>query len=313
VIRPDDSSLNPRQLRKVENRARKLLDRASAWDRFPTPVEDILAAAKLDLTRHSIFDPDAIISYIQGKAAKAINNLKSAISKVLGIYDANDRNIHIDDKVTKGKQNFLKLHETGHHEIETHRIYRLFQDCEKTLDPEIADLFEREANNFARFTLFQGDCYGRLAADCEFSIKTPIKLAQKFGASIYSSAREFARKNHRSCVVYVLEPIEYIFGSGARALVRRIEPSPSFEEQFGCPEDSVITLDHPLGTVLPIGRKMTRPVSLTMTDRNGDQHECIAEAFDTTWNVLILLYPIRSLTSSKIILMPGLAKVSPLS
>jgi len=64
----------------------------------------------------------------------------------------------------------------------------------------------REANNFARFALFQGDCYARLAADCEMSIKTPMKLAKKFGASVYASAREFARKNHRACVVYVLEP-----------------------------------------------------------------------------------------------------------
>ena len=44
-------------------------------------------------------------------------------------------------------------------------LFRLFQDCEKTLDPGIADLFEREANNFARFALFQGDRYAGMAAD----------------------------------------------------------------------------------------------------------------------------------------------------
>jgi len=31
-------------------------------------------------------------------------------------------------------------------------------------------------------------------------------------------------------------------------------------------------------------------MTLSLTDRNGDDHECVAEAFDTTWNVLILLY-----------------------
>jgi hypothetical protein len=65
----------------------------------------------------------------------------------------------------------------------------LFQECEKTLAPEIADQFEREANNFARFALFQGDAYARCAADCALEIKTPMKLAKKCGASIYASAR----------------------------------------------------------------------------------------------------------------------------
>jgi hypothetical protein len=50
---------------------------------------------------------------------------------------------------------------------------------------------------------------------------------------------------------------------------------------------------------------MTRPVTLAMTDLNGVSHECVAEAFDTTYNVLILLYPARALTASTIILPPG--------
>ena len=39
-----------------------------------------------------------------------------------------------------------------------------------------------------------------------------------------------------------------------------------------------------------------------MTDLNGNQHEYVAEAFDTTWNVFILLYLIRALTSTTILL-----------
>jgi hypothetical protein len=251
----------------------------------------------------SAFDPARILSYIRKKTADAAKYLKSALSKVFGIYDADEYIIHIDDTVVETKQNFLKLHETGHHEMPTHRkLYRFFQECEKTLAQEIADLFEREANNFARFALFQGDCYARLAADCEMSIKTPMKLAKKFGASVYASAREFARKNHRACVVYVLEPVEYVEGAGAQASVRRIEPSPSFEKQFGRPQDSVIMMDHALGQVLPLVRRMTSPTTLSMTDRNGVDHECVAEAFKTPWNVFILLYPIGALTRSTIVL-----------
>jgi IrrE N-terminal-like domain len=194
------------------------------------------------------------------------------------------------------------LHEAGHHELPTHRkLFRLFQDCEKTLDPETSDLFEREANNFARFVLFQGEGYAQLAADCKLEIKTPIKLAKKFGASVYASCREFARTNSRACVVYVLEPIIFCQGAGASAEVRRIEASPSFLQQFSRPVDRVITLDHLLGRVLPIGRKMTRPTTISITDRNGQAHECVAEAFDTTFNVLILVYPVKALGRTAII------------
>lgn len=299
MIKPDDSSLDPEDLRAVEERARSLLDRADAWQRFPVPIDDILAAAKVKVAPTSLFDPVAIVAYIKGKTSDAGRQIKSALSKILGLYDAQESIIHIDQTVGQSKQIFLKLHETGHHDLPTHRkTFRLFEDCEKMLAPEIADQFEREANNFARFALFKGDTYARHAADCKLEIKTPMKLATKFGASQYASAREFARTNARACAVYILEPIEYVEGSGARAMVRRIEASPSFKAQFGCPSDTEIDLDHYLGPVLPIGRKMTRPTSFSIPDINGQDHECVAEAFDTKHNILVLLYPVRALTAT---------------
>jgi hypothetical protein len=68
--------------------------------------------------------------------------------------------------------------------------------------------------------------------------------------------------------------------------------------------DTVITLDHVLGPILPIGRKMTKARTLSLPDRNGDEHECVAEAFDSTLNIIILLYPVRALSATTVI-MPG--------
>ena len=109
--------------------------------------------------------------------------------------------------------------------------------------------------------------------------------------------------------MYILEPIQYVAGHGARAAVRRIESSPSFAAQFGRPADIIITPDHHLGRILPVGRKMTRPTTLSLTDRNGTSHECVAEAFDTTHNVIILLYPVKALGKPTIILPLGFKKV----
>lgn len=309
MTKADDSSLDPEERRAVEERARDLLDRASAWGVFPTPIDDIVAAANLKVAPKSIFDLQAIAAYLKDKAFETGQNLKSAISKLFGVYDSKDSIIHIDESVGETKQNFLKLHETGHHELPAHRkIFKFFQDCEKTLEPEIADQFEREANNFARYTMFQGTAYADQARDSAMSIKTPMRLAKDFAASQYASAREFARTHHRACVIYILEQPVYVEGDGFQAKVRRIETSASFRQQFGHPTCTSVTPSHFLGRTIPRGgRRMTAPRTLSLTDLNGAKHECVAEAFNTTHNILVLLYPKAALTKITIIMPQGFA------
>ena len=157
MTRPDDSTLDPEDLRAVEERAQGLLDRADAWDRFPVPVDDILSAANVRVTPTGAFDPATIGSYLKGKAAVAGARIKSAIGKVFGLYDAKEAVIHIDKTVVEAKQTFVKLHETGHHDLPTHRkLFRFFQDSNKTLSPEVADQFEREANKLRALPPLQG-------------------------------------------------------------------------------------------------------------------------------------------------------------
>ena len=159
-----------------------------------------------------------------------------------------------------------------------------------------------EANNFARYLLFKGATFAETAADYPFEIRTPMKLAKTFGASIYAAAREYARTNHRACVVFVLEPLENGAGSAFPAPVRRIESSPAFRARFGRPAVNAITPDHPLWPVIPVHRRMTRPVPVIISDLNGQQHECLAEAFNTTYNILILLYPVSELTATTVLI-----------
>ncbi|WP_419857166.1 ImmA/IrrE family metallo-endopeptidase [Candidatus Palauibacter irciniicola] len=302
MIRPDDSRLDPADLRAVEEQARRLLDRADAWNEFPVPVDDILSAAKVHVDQTGAFDPATIISYVKGKTADTRALVKTAISKVFGVYDATAAVIHIDDTLVEAKQTFLKLHEVGHHDLPWHRkVFRFFQDCRKTLDPTVADQFEREANNFARFLLFKDRAFAENAADFPLEIKTPMTLAKRFGASVYASVREYARTNPSPCLVLVLNGLEATEDAGPRATVRRIEPSPSFLARFGRPSIEAMTPDHPLWPVIPIGRRMTRPMSLSFTDANGQPHECVAEAFDTTYNILILLYPVSALNTTRVI------------
>jgi Zn-dependent peptidase ImmA (M78 family) len=301
MTKSDDSTLRAADLLAVEARGRLSLDKAAAWGRFPTPVDDILSAAELRVAPKGMFDVESFMAYAKKKATGAIHALKSAISKVLGIYDANEQIIHVDESVGPTKQTFLKLHETGHHELPTHRkIFQLFQDCEKTLEPSVADQFEREANNFARFALFQGTAFKEQAADMKMGIKTPMALGKKFGASNYAAAREFVRSHHTACLLYALDPLQVIPGVGARAAVRRLEVSATFEKEFGRPNDTLIDTNHALSPLLPVFKKMTRPTTLHYRDKNGITHECLGEAFKTPYNVFLLIYPVRALTATSI-------------
>ena len=54
--------------------------------------------------------------------------------------------------------------------------------------------------------------------------------------------------------------------------------------------------------MLPIGRKLTKPTQLIFRDKNGVDHKCLGEAFNTTHNIILLIYPTKELTSTSILL-----------
>ena len=100
MAKADDSSLDPEELRAVQEAARRALDRASGWGVFPTPIADILDAANIRVAPASAFDPRRIMEYLVGKAERTAAVIKSAISKVFGICDADEYLIHIDHNVS---------------------------------------------------------------------------------------------------------------------------------------------------------------------------------------------------------------------
>lgn len=289
---PDDSSLSPADRRVVEARAGHLLDRADAWDQFPVPIDELLAAADVRVATTGAFDPAAILDYIHNRATGAALRIQRAISKVLGLYDPHAGIIHVDESVVRPKQTFLKLHETAHHDLPVHRrSFGLFQDCDNTLAPEVADQFEREANNYARFVLFKGEMFAERAADYPLAIRTPMQLAREFGSSVYAGLREYVRTNRMPCMAVILNPIERTTDSRMTASIRRVEVSPTWATRFGhFASDQPISPRHVLWPVVPIGRKMTWPTPVLLHDRNGDPQACLAEAFNTTHNILILVY-----------------------
>jgi IrrE N-terminal-like domain len=303
MIRPDDSVLDAQQLVTVLRYADRLLREAGALGRFPTPVDDLLVAAKLTVVDNEVLNESLLQQFVQ-KAKAGLATIKSALSKVLGLLESHEGLVVIDKDAPKPRVPFIKLHETGHGTLPHQRkMYKLVQDCDRTLDAETTDLFEREANVFASEVLFQGHVFSQEAHDQEFGMKVPIALARKFGASNYSSFRRYVITNPHACCVVVLDPVEHDAGGEFRAQVRRVVMSKSFEVLYDskllC---SVVTRSHPIAEVLPgKGKRMCFGREIVLSDRNRADRICLAEAFDTKHQILILLRDVGKLTAAGIV------------
>lgn len=260
-----------------------------------------MAVARVEEVREDVLNE----GFIAKLRAKAKGALRSALSKVLGLFHASEGLVFIDQALHEVKKSFIRLHEAAHGFLPWQRgMYAVVEDCEKTLDPDVADSFDREANVFASEVLFQLDTFIEEAEDQDFSIFTPVRLSKKYGASIYAAVRQYVSKNSRACAVLILNPPEPVDGHGFRVTMRRQVASPLFVQIFGelsLPDE--FTPDDAIGGMVPVGkRKASGKRELVLHDRNGVRHECIAEAFTQGYQVFILILAASKLTSSSIIL-----------
>lgn len=309
MTRPDDSLLAPHELATVQKHADRLLREAAAIGRFPTPIADLLAAAKLTVVDDEVLDENFLQQFISKTRAGlkvGLGIIKSALSKVWGLLDPCDGLVVIDKNTPKLKVPFIKLHEAGHNRLpHQQKAYRLMQDCKDTLDPDVTDLFEREANVFASELLFQGEVFSDEAHGQSFSIKVPMGLADKFGASRYSAFRRYVSTSPRACCVVILETPTTDSDGDRSAEVRRVIMSRSFEQLYdGRVLCATVTGRHPLVSVIP-AKRMTFNREIVLKDLNGDDRLCLAEALDTKYHVLVLIRDVGPKTLSGIVVMPG--------
>lgn len=300
----DDCTLTAQQYQKIRKQAQLALQKANAIGVFPTPVSEIMKAAEVEEVHEDVLNP-SFIDKIRKEIGKTGETLRQALGKVMGLFDARSRLVFIDRTLHVVKQTFIKLHETAHGFLPWQKnLYAVVEDCEKSLAPDVADLFDRQANVFASEVLFQMDGFIEEAEQNDFGILNPVRLSKKYGASIYSSVRQYVSKNHRACVVLILNPPELIEGPGFKASLRRVIPSVSFQEKFGNFDwPDAYTPDDEIGAMVPAnGRKMSGKRKITLTDLNGDTHICIAEAFTQSWQVFILIHSVETLTQKSVII-----------
>ena len=300
----DDCTLSKEQYDNIKQEAKRALEDAGAVGVFPTPVSDIMSSANVHEVHEDVLN-ESFVAKIRKEVGSA---LRQALSKVIGLFDARSRLVFIDRSLHEVKQTFIRLHETAHGYLGWQKdMYAAVEDSKQNLDPDVANLFDREANVFASEVLFQLDAFSEEANDHDFSIFTPVKMSKKYGASIYSSVRQYVSKNPKACTVIVLDLPMYEEGGGFKANLRRAISSHSFYEQFGelqLPE--FFTPDDKIGAMVPVGkRKASGKREIDLEDRDKVKHECVAEAFTQGYQVFVLIVSIKAITSTTILLASG--------
>jgi hypothetical protein len=302
-MKPDDSRVASEHILQLQRHARMALEQANAFGRFPTPVADVMEAAKLIVAEKGELT-EGFLQKVRSRAVSFGKALKGALSKVLGVLDVSARIVYIDRGVHLIKRVFIKLHEAGHSLIPWQRdIYCAIEDCEKTLSPDISEAFDREANYFASEVLFQLDTFRDEAAEHSFGLHVPLKLSKQYGASVYSTIRRYVSTHRRNCSVLILDPPEFAAGDGFTCALRRAVQSKSFEFIFGqISWPDPFTPDVELGPLIPLGnRRMSRPIGLRLPDRNGVIHDCVAEAFKHKYQVFILIHEVEALRHTTVV------------
>ncbi|SRR6266545_1184220 len=111
-----------------------------------------------------------------------------ALRRILGAYLYRSDTAFVDLSQPSGRKRFIHAHEAAHKLIPWHEA-SFHLDDEKRLFRETEELLELEANLAAALLIFQGRRFHERALDYENSIKTPILLADQYGASLHVTIR----------------------------------------------------------------------------------------------------------------------------
>jgi IrrE N-terminal-like domain len=270
---------------EIDKIVRNVLKGSKAWGKFPTPVDQIVSYAELQVAN------GVDLSKVeQGFFTKQLHVLQRAVSKVLAAIDLREKTIYLDLSQKPERQRFNKLHETGHKALTWQRDVYVRLDDEHTLDPDTDDLFEKQASWFASGALFQLERLEDEAAKLPLTIKSPLALAKTFGGSRHACLRRYVEKSKKRCALLVLNPPqrngEYAAG------IRNYFQSPSFTGEFGVIQwPSKCGLDFQFVKEFKFGARLHEKGQIALVTAGGEFVTFDYHYFNSSYNIFVLLLP----------------------
>jgi Zn-dependent peptidase ImmA (M78 family) len=273
----------------IESISMDLLKQSKSIDIFPTPVNKIIRYADLNIDENvdlSKIDNSFLTTLSLDVAKKTIDSMK----QVRGALDRNEKTIYLDLSQLPCRQNFVKLHETGHEVLSWQNEILAYIDNDATLDHSTIDEFEAEANYFASTILFQNDRFEKEMSKLKFGIDASMTLAKQFGASNHATIRKYVECSKNRCALLVLEDIST---TGIPTCSKRdLFLSESFSNTFG-----TLILPNKFGYKWDFTRdcyhkmKLHKNGRISLDSENGTA-DFKYHFFNNSYNAFVLIFPI---------------------
>jgi len=280
---------------EIEKICRNLLKKSKAWGVFPTPIERIVSYANLTI------EAGIDLGKIEPGFLSRFEFIPKFAQKVLGMLDYRQKVIYLDHSQQAQKKGFVTLHEVVH-EILPWQQALGFMDDEQTLAPEVKEQFEREANFGASAAIFQLELFDEQAEKLPLSIKSPLVIAQKAGASNHSAIRRFVERSPKRCALLVLHPPEQNGRFAVR--VRDYFQSPSFTSEFGSlvlPE--VFGWDVPFVPEIKFKRRLHEKGRIGLKTVHGEEIGFTYHFFNNGFNTFVLIFPGGEKNKSRVLIL----------
>ena len=193
----------------------------------------------------------------------------------------------IDGGQSEPRRRFTEAHEAIHALCPWHRA-TLMLDDEETLSGRVHDQLEAEANYGAAQLIFQGGRFHRDALAEPVSLRTPLALAERYGASRHAALHHYAGEHPAAVALLVLG--RWSGADGALPVWSRVE-SPSFRERYGRLAPGVLAPGTVASGLVDASRRANEPPSapLALRDRGGTPRPFTAEAFSNRRCLFLLV------------------------
>jgi len=217
--------------REIERIVGKVLRTADAMGKYPTRVDDIVAAVGLYEAEESLLAEGAFA----GAPVRIKRAWRLIRGKVRGLLDRKERAIHLDPTILlEVRRRFIRLHEVAHDVLPWQKDVAVRIDTDETLAPEVRALFEMEASTTAAHLLFQLNAFTDVTRDLDVGIGAILLGAPQFGGSLRAGLRRYVQRHELPMVGFVLDTSPQP-GEPLRFLRHEIVTSVAYRNRFPPP------------------------------------------------------------------------------
>ena len=220
---PLDLPLQPGEIELIRKHALALIREADADGVFPTPLDQLMAVAKL------VYAGEITLTLEEQRSLR--RSLGAAFDRVMssvrGLFTFGSREIWLAEDLHPLQRRFVHAHEIGHHILPIHKEIAYLDNWE-TMNKDLRNACEREANQASIEILAQGDRLRAMADDSEFGRNIVEELSSRSGISLQATARRLGETSQRTvCTV-----IFYRGGATGKLMDAHVYSSQTFEARF---------------------------------------------------------------------------------